>query len=84
MNTVKHEYIGEEKLSNLGKTTITHPDGTETVVTYRKEIGGELMGEPTLINQEGKECSLEEELAEPVEAEEAGETSDEELKEVTL
>lgn len=31
-----HEYLGEEKLENVTRTVITHHDGTETIINYRK------------------------------------------------
>lgn len=72
-----HEYVGEEKLENLARTIVKHHDGTETIITYRKTIGGEYVlpnnnknmdeVEPTTIVAEAAPEPIVEEVAPAVE-----------------
>lgn len=80
-----HEYVGEEKLENLARTIIKHTDGGETIITYRKKIGGDYVDESLQNNNTNMEPTITEaEVVEtkPEEVTEADETAPEAPTEV--
>lgn len=53
-----HEYVGEEKLENLARTIIKHTDGGETIIIYRKSVGGDYVDESLQNNKTNMEPTI--------------------------